>query len=109
MKVQTRSKWMALQVAIAALTVLIMNACNAEDRLRVDMSEAEVIRIMGEPSRKAVLIGKALRSIDELPAGEDVARFRLVFVYEESGLQVWFRDGKVTGITRNGVSTMADE
>ena len=99
---------MLLQVAIATLILLMTAACNAEDQLRVGMSQEEVSQILGEPSRKAVLIGKELRSIEMLPVGEEVTQFRLVFVYDESGLQVWFSDGKVTGVTRNGVSTIAN-
>jgi hypothetical protein len=47
-------------------------------------------------------VGKALRDAEQLSA-EDLARLRLVYIYEPSGLQVWFREGKVTGVTRQGV------
>lgn len=79
-------------------------ACVPEDDLRLGMSQENVVQLLGEPSRKSVLIGKVLRDIDQFPAGEDLARFRLVYVYDKSGLQVWFEDGKVTGVIRNGVS-----
>jgi hypothetical protein len=66
------------------------------------MSEERVLQLLGQPTRKAALVGKALRDAEQLSA-EDLARLRLVYIYEPSGLQVWFREGKVTGVTRQGV------
>jgi hypothetical protein len=71
--------------------------------IRLGMSQEEVVQLLGEPDRKAVLVGKVLRDIYKV-YDEDVTRLRLVYVYETSGLQVWFKDGRVTGVTRHGVS-----
>ncbi|HWQ69114.1 MAG TPA: hypothetical protein VN494_04035 [Patescibacteria group bacterium] len=67
------------------------------------MSQVEVVQLLGEPDRKAILVGKVLRDLDQV-RDEDVTGLRLVYVYETSGLQVWFKDGRVTGVTRYGVS-----
>ncbi len=73
------------------------------DALRPGMSETQVVQLLGAPDRTAVLEGKELRDAGQVPA--DVrSRLRLVYVYERSGVQVWFRDGRVTGVTRDGVS-----
>jgi hypothetical protein len=90
---------MVLVVAILAVN----HAAGQPDEVRPGMSPEQVTRLLGEPDRKAVLVGKALRSPDDLSADE-AARLRLVYIYEPSGLQVWFQNGKVTGVTRQGVS-----
>jgi hypothetical protein len=66
------------------------------------MSEEQVVQLLGEPTRKAALVGKALQDIQRLSA-EELARLRLVYIYDPSGLQVWFQEGRVTGVTRHGV------
>ncbi len=68
------------------------------------MSREDVVHLLGEPNREAVLVGKVLRDADQLPAEEDLTRFRLVYIDDKSGLQVWFMDGKMTGVTRYGFS-----
>lgn len=105
MSAQIWFEWTTLRVVIGAAILFMAGACGPEDDLRAGMSQECVVQLLGEPSRKAVLIGKVLRDIDRMPAEEDLARFRLVYFYDESGLQVWFADGKVTGATRNGIST----
>jgi len=67
------------------------------------MSQEEVVQLLGEPDRKAVLVGKVLRDLDKAH-DEDVNRLRLVYVYETISLQVWFKVGRVTGVTQHGVS-----
>ncbi len=37
-------------------------------------------------------------------SAEDLARLRFVYVYDPSGVQVWFWERKVTGVTRHGIS-----
>lgn len=67
------------------------------------MSAADVVRALGEPSRKAVLVGKELRDLDEAEAGNDPGDRRLVYVYDDTGVQVWLQNGVVTGVVRDGV------
>jgi hypothetical protein len=78
-------------------------ACASAEEVRLGMSQEEVVQLLGEPDRKAVLVGKVLRDLDKV-RDEDVTRSRLVYVYETSGLQVWFKDSRVTGVTRHGLS-----
>jgi len=87
---------------VASILVLAF-ACAKVESVRVGMSPNEVIRGLGEPDRKAVLEGKLLRDLDEIK-DKDLTGYRVVYVYEKSGLQVWFQSGKVTGATRQGVS-----
>jgi hypothetical protein len=72
----------------------------------IGMTMQEVMAIMGEPDRKAVLSGKILQDLAEI--SPDVARSnaRIVFIYNKDNLQVWFRQGRVTGMTKDGVSVL---
>lgn len=97
-------RWATLPAAIGAAILFIAGACAGEDEVELGMPQQDVVQLLGKPSRKAVLVGKVLRDLDRIPAEEDVSRFRLVYFYDETGLQVWFKDGKVTGVVRNGVS-----
>ena len=90
--------------AVGVALVLLAGACGAADELRIGMPREDVVHLLGEPNRKAVLDGKVLRDVEELPAEVDASQFRLVYFYDESGLQVWFKDGKVTGVTREGIA-----
>lgn len=87
----------------ACWLVLIASACLTTKDIRLGMTQQEVVQRLGEPDRKAVLVGKELRDLNELE-NQDVARLRLVYVYEQSGIQVWFKDDSVTGVTQDGVS-----
>jgi hypothetical protein len=100
----THRNWRTASVATALLLtpLLVLGAFAQPGEVRPGMSEEQVVRLLGQPTRKAVLVGKALRDAEEVSA-EDLARRRLVYVYDPSGLQVWFWDGKVTGVTRHGV------
>ena len=88
---------------VTILSISPAYACASAEEVRLGMSQEEVVQLIGEPDRKAVLVGKVLRDLDTVRA-EDATQFRLVYVYETPGLQVWFRVGKVTGLTRYGVS-----
>jgi hypothetical protein len=74
-------------------------------KLQLGMSQEDVVRILGKPDRKQVLVGKVLRDLDTVPPDE-LTRLRLVYIYETSGVQVWFKEDKVTGATRNGISML---
>lgn len=71
--------------------------------VQLGMSPQAVILRLGGPDRKSVLDGKVLREIDDEVIPSVMGR-RLVYTYEVPGLQVWFEDGKVSGVTRHGVS-----
>lgn len=92
-----------VSLCVAILVVFLVYACASAENVRLGMSREEVVQLLGEPDRKAVLVGKVLRDLDTVP-DEDVTGLRLVYVYETSRLQVWFKDGRVTGVTRHGVS-----
>ena len=77
--------------------------CARADDVTPGMSSAAVVRALGEPSRKAVLVGKELRDLDEAEAPNDFGGRRLVYFYDGTGLQVWFQNGVVTGVVRDGV------
>jgi hypothetical protein len=95
-----------LRAALAAALLLSAAACAAAGEVKLGMSREDVVHLLGEPDRKAVLEGKLLRDLDRLPATEDISRFRLVYFYDETKLQVWFLADKVTGVTRNGISVL---
>ena len=92
----------ALSAALMALAACRTQAPAAE--VRPGMSETRVVQILGAPPRTAVLVGKELRALADLPVGADPGQYRLVYIYERSGLLVWFKDGQVTGVTRGGVA-----
>lgn len=104
MSCQRLFEWATLRAVIGAMILFAAGACAPADEVRLGMSQENVVQLLGEPSRKAVLVGKVLRNVDQLPTQEDLARFRLVYFYDPSGLQVWFKDDRVTGVVRNGVS-----
>lgn len=72
-------------------------------QVRLGMSPEEVVEILGSPDRRAVLDGKLLRDLSELDPATDISQRRLVFFYDDIDLQVWFKDGQVTGVIQNGV------
>lgn len=87
--------------AIGAILLAATVACTPAGEVEPGMSSAEVVRILGEPTRMAMLEGKVLR---EVAPGEDVGDRRVVYFYEASGLQVWLQNGAVTGVVRDGVA-----
>ncbi len=91
--------------AIMGVTILVFAAaCTEPRKVQLGMSQLEVVGLLGEPDRISVLDGKVLRELDELEA-TDLVEYRLVYTYDEPGLQIWFEVGKVTGVTRDGVSS----
>ena len=95
----------SLNIIGAVAVVLLFFSCanTLAEKIQPGMSEEEVINLLGKPDRKAVLIGKILRDFDKVPP-EDRNRLRLVYLYDASGLQIWFETGKVTGITQYGLT-----
>ena len=90
-------------IGLLATVTPIVGAYAQPGDVRLGMSEEQVVKLLGEPTRRALLVGKELRDVEQVSA-EDRARSRLVYVYDPSGLEVWFWEGKVTGVTRHGVS-----
>ncbi len=89
-------------------TIFIFLVCPSSasaEKLQLGMSQEDVVRLLGKPDRKQVLVGKVLRDLDKVPP-DDLTRLRLVYIYETPGVQVWFKVGKVTGATRNGISIL---
>ncbi len=72
--------------------------------VKVGMHEQEVVRLLGEPERKAILDGKVLRELHQATVPPKYRDAMLVFLYERGNIRVWFRHGSVTDITRAGVS-----
>ena len=93
-----------LGAAVGAALMMSASACVAADEVRPGLSRTEVEQLLGQPSRQAVLEGKRLRDLEQLPPDADISRHRLVYFYDQSRLQVWFLEDQVTGVTRNGIS-----
>ena len=91
-----------LSVASILIIATVLTGCAHHSKVRLDMTEAQVIEILGEPDRRAILMGKILQDIDSLDRTVDPTRFRLMYFYSGSGVQVWFSAGRVTGMTKNG-------
>jgi len=70
------------------------------------MSQNEIIHNLGEPDRKLILDGKLLREIKDSESNLNYKKYRLVYFYDRTEIQVWFKDGKVTGASKNGVSIL---
>jgi hypothetical protein len=71
--------------------------------VKIGMPMQEVLTILGEPDRKAILSGKLLRDVPENSTEILPSKSRIVFIYKHN-VQVWFRQGHVTGVTKDGVS-----
>ena len=63
---------------------LMVSALAQPGEVRLGMSEEQVVQLLGEPTRKLVLVGKELRDVEQFSA-EDLARLRFVYVYDPSG------------------------
>jgi 3-isopropylmalate dehydratase small subunit len=74
--------------------------------VKIGMPMQEVLTILGEPDRKAILSGKLLRDVPENSTEIFASNSRIVFIYRHNNIQVWFRQGRVTGMTKDGVSTL---
>ena len=71
--------------------------------VKIGMPMQEVLTILGEPDRKAILSGKLLQDVPENSAETLSSKSRIVFIYKHN-VQIWFRQGHVTGVTKDGVS-----
>ncbi|MEK6801843.1 MAG: hypothetical protein AABZ34_04150 [Nitrospirota bacterium] len=102
-----KSLLIGLLICATALSVIVPWAASAEImNVTIGMSMQDVITIIGEPDRKAVLSGKVLRDFTEVNPETAVSKSRIVFIYETDNVQVWFRQGRVTGMTKDGVSIL---
>lgn len=97
--------WVSTCAIVLVALIILAAGCTQTDMktVQLGMSPQEVVRLLGEPDRKSVLDGKVLRDLSEI-VSEDRDKYRIVYTYEESGLQVWFKAGKATGATRHGIS-----
>ena len=104
---------MARKVSVLTswLFSLILTICGSKSPaagqplpVKIGMHEQEVVRLLGEPERKAILDGKVLRELRERTVPPEYRDAMLVFLYERRNIRVWFRHGSVTDITRDGVS-----
>lgn len=86
---------------MGAILLAATIACAPAGEVKPGMSSTEVLRVLGEPTRKALLDGKELR---EVAPGEEVGDRRVVYFYDATGLQVWLQNGTVTGVVRDGVA-----
>lgn len=102
-----KSCLIGLLICITALCAIVPWPASAESmNVTIGMSMQDVITIIGEPDRKAVLSGKVLRDFTEVNPQTAVSKSRSVFIYEKDNVQVWFQQGRVTGMTKDGVSIL---
>ncbi len=80
--------------------------CASAGGVDIGMTAEEVVTRLGEPDRKAVLDGKLLRDVTALEPGTDLSQYRLMFSYEADAVQVWFENGLVSGMTKDGISVL---
>jgi hypothetical protein len=98
----------ALLLGIAVvLSATVSSAVHAQIMdVTIGMPMQEVIAALGEPDRKTVLSGKVLRDLAEISPEAAVSKSRIVFIYNKDNIQVWFRQGRVTGVTKDGISIL---
>lgn len=95
----------SISILIVGIATLVYGFnCSSDDKIQLGMSPKEVVQKIGEPDRKSILDGKLLREINGSENDIDLKKFRLVYTYEKTGIQVWFFNGKVTGVTKYGAS-----
>jgi 3-isopropylmalate dehydratase small subunit len=90
----------------AGLLLVTLLSLTPQTAVAEVMPMQEVLTILGEPDRKAILSGKLLRDVPENSTEIFASNSRIVFIYRHNNLQVWFRQGRVTGVTKDGVSTL---
>ena len=95
--------WNVVLGIVTATMLALAGGCSRDELVQLGASQDEVVRQLGDPDRKAVLDGKVLRDLGEM-SDRNLMEYQLIYVYDDSGLQVWFKGGKVTGVIRNGVS-----
>ena len=96
-----------LGILAVVLSTTVSPAVHAQIMdVTIGMPMQEVIAALGEPDRKAVLSGKVLRDLAEISPEVAVSKSRIVFIYNKDNIQVWFQQGRVTGITKDGISIL---
>lgn len=88
----------------ALLITAVLASCTSQETIHLGMTDNQVIKILGVPDRHAILIGKLLQDTERLESTVVLSRYRQVFIYNESDMQIWFKAGNVTGITKKGIS-----
>jgi len=86
--------------------LLVIAGCREAPKVERGMSPDEVTAILGPPDSRHALEGKDLRAISEAEAIALPPEARWVFAYETDKVRVFFADGAVTGMTRDGVSVL---
>ncbi len=90
-------------MVIFLIVFFLTGACAKQKDITHGMSAKEVIQRMGAPDSIAVQEGKLLRKLEAAEV-KDFTGKRIVYIYEVNNIQIWFENGKVSGMTRNGVS-----
>ena len=85
--------------------VLELNA-NQPAPICLDMTLDQVVAKLGKPDRRAILEGKLLRTLTMDDSEVDLLQNRLVFIYDQTKVQVWFKNGRVTGMTKSGIAVL---
>jgi len=75
----------------------------------LDMTPEQVVALLGEPDRKAILEGKVLRTLTPNNSEIDLWKNRLVFIYDRTKVQVWFKNGRVTEMTKDGLAVLSED
>lgn len=89
---------------LAGLAVALAGVCSGGNAVRLGMEPRSVIAVLGSPDRRAILVGKELRDVTQVPGGETDTQSRLVYIYDSANIRVWFSRGKVTGLTKDGLA-----
>ena len=91
-------------IAASIGLIMVMAAINSAGDIlvKLGMTQKEVMAVLGEPDKKAILSGKVLKDLQKMET--DTSEHRTVFIYHEKNLKVWFLRGVVTGVTNAGLS-----
>lgn len=101
------AKSFLLGIFAVAFSVLAPWEVSAENMdVAAGMPIQDVVAIMGQPDRKAVLEGKVLRDFTEVDPEGASSTLRVIYIYNKGRVQVWFQQGRVTGMTKDGVSVL---
>lgn len=99
-----------------ALLVVLLSACSGsnsnsmksnEGSIQKGMDATEVIQALGEAEKISYLDGKFLNQVANINE-VDFSKQRVVFSYNDDVTHVWFENGTVNSVTKNGVAIELD-
>ena len=96
-------------VVITGMCVMLEPSGAQAAPICLGMTLDHVVALLGKPDRKAVLEGKVLRTLTQDDSESDLGQNRLVFIYDQTKLQVWFKNGRVTGMTQDGLAVLRED